>query len=140
MAGYSGTPLLKKLGIKPGFTVYVHQPPSDYFAWLDPLPEDIGIREKLAKNLDFIHLFLKNENVMRALLQKSKVHLKNDGMIWVSWPKKTSGVKTDLNENIIRDFALSIGLVDIKVCAVDEVWSGLKLVIPLKDRKDKIVP
>ena len=137
MAGYSGTPLLKKLGIKPGFRVYVHQPPSSYFDWLYPLPDNIIVVEKLGNDVDFIHLFVKDQESMRTLLLKSKRSLANTGMIWVSWPKKTSGVNSDLDENIIRDFGLKNGLVDIKVCAVDNIWSGLKFVIPVKDRKTR---
>ena len=135
MAGYSGTPLLKKLGIKPGFKMYIHQPPSLYFEWLNPLPEKIDFAEKPAGPLDFIHLFVKDQKSFQKMLVKAKRYLKSDGMVWVSWPKKSSGVTTDLDENKIRDFGLTHGLVDIKVCAVDETWSGLKFVIPVKDRK-----
>lgn len=134
MAGYSSTPLVKKLGIKPGFRICVHQPPPGYFDWLHPLPADIIVVEGFTKGLDFVHLFLKDKVAMRTLLLKSKRFISEDGMIWVSWPKKTSGVKSELDENIVRDFGLKNGLVDIKVCAVDEVWAGLKFVIPVKYR------
>ena len=134
MAGYSGTPLLKKLGIKPGIRIYVHQPPPSYFDWLHPLPEKTEVAEKAGGRLDFIHLFVKDQKTFRDVLIKSKTFLKSDRMLWVSWPKKSSGVTTDLDENKIRDFGLDHGLVDIKVCAVDETWSGLKFVIPLKNR------
>jgi hypothetical protein len=135
MAGYSGTPLLKKLGIKPGYKMYIYQPPGAYFEWLNPLPEKIVLAEKLSGPLDFIHLFVKNQKDFQKVLLKGKRFLKSDGMLWVSWPKKSSGVVTDLDENVIRDFGLAQGLVDIKVCAVDETWSGLKFVIPVKERK-----
>ena len=135
MSGYSGTPLLKKLGIKPGFRCYVHKPPPGYFDWLHPLPDDLDFRDKFVKGLDLIHLFAEDQQGMRALLLEGRKHVKANGMIWVSWPKKSSGVATDLDENKIRDFGLKSGLVDVKVCAVDDVWSGLKFVIPLKDRK-----
>lgn len=135
MAGYSSTPLLKKLGIKPGFRMYVHQPPSLYFDWLYPLPEKVEVAEKLSGQFDLIHLFVKDQKTFRSLLVKAKRYLQKDGMVWTSWPKKSSGVVTDLDENKIRDFGLSKGLVDIKVCAVDEIWSGLKFVIPVRDRK-----
>lgn len=135
MAGYSGTPLLKKLGIKSGFRVYVYSPPKAYFDWLDPLPEKLDISEKLSGNFDFIHIFVEDRKTFQSVLLKAKRYLKMDGMLWVSWPKKSSGVVTDLDENTIREFGLRSGLVDVKVCAVDDTWSGLKFVIPLKDRR-----
>jgi hypothetical protein len=134
MAGYSGTPLVKKLGIKPGFALHVIQSPTDYFNWLHPLPEGVDIKTKLSGELDFIHLFVKDQKSFQQGFKKSRKHLKKDGMLWISWPKKSSGVITDLDENIIRDFGLKEGLVDVKVCAVDETWSGLKFVIRVKDR------
>jgi hypothetical protein len=134
VAGYSGTPLLKKLGVKPGFRLFVLQPPLHYFEWLAPLPGDLEILETPRKPLDFIHLFVKGKKEFEKALSSNKKFLKKDGMLWVSWPKKSSKVETDLDENVIRDFGLAQGLVDIKVCAVDETWSGLKFVIPVKDR------
>jgi hypothetical protein len=134
MAGYSGTPLVKKLGIKPGFELYVLNPPEDYLELLHPLPPDIRVRSKLTSDMDFIHIFVSDQKACRLAFTKTKKFLKSNGMLWVSWPKKSSGVSSDLNENIIRDFGLAEGLVDVKVCAVDEVWSGLKFVIRLKDR------
>jgi hypothetical protein len=134
MAGYSGTPLLKKLGIKAGFTICVIQSPEKYFDWLVPLPENVTVKEKPAGELDFIHLFVKDRKTFRQLFVKSKKNLKKDGMMWISWPKKSSKVASDLDENIIRDFGLKEGLVDVKVCAIDEIWSALKFVIPVKDR------
>ena len=134
MAGYSGTPLTKKLGLKPASVMYVFQAPDNYFDWLAPLPEDVKLLRKLAGELDFIHLFVKDQRLFRTEFTKSKKYLKKDGMIWVSWPKKSSKMSTDLDENIIRDIGLKEGLVDVKVCAVDDVWSGLKFVIRLKDR------
>ena len=127
--------MLKKLGLKPGSTAYFFKPPESYFDLISPLPENVDVKKSLAGKLDFIHLFAMNSAEFRKQIINSKSHLSVNGMIWVSWPKKTSGVKSDLDENIIRDFGLSIGLVDIKVCAVDDTWSGLKFVIPLKDRK-----
>ncbi len=135
MAGYSGTPLLKKLGVKPGYVMLVLNEPNDYWKWLSPLPENIAVKEKPSSGgCDFIHLFVKEKKVYEKEVLRCRKSLKQDGMIWVSWPKKSSGVVTDMNEDVIRDFALKNSLVDIKVCAVDEVWSGLKLVIPVKDR------
>jgi hypothetical protein len=135
MAGYSGTPLVKKLGIKPGLVLHVQGQPEKYFDWLSPLPEDVDIREKLTGDLDFIHLFTKDRKQFEQIFVKASKHLKKDGMMWISWPKKSSKVPTDLDENIIREYGLEHGLVDVKVCAVDEVWSGLKFVFRLKDRK-----
>jgi hypothetical protein len=135
MAGYSGTPLVTKLGIKPGFRMYVAGAPALYFDWLHPLPEKVNLVNTLSGSLDFVHVFVKDQKSFRAILIKTKTRMKSDGMVWVSWPKKSSGVVTDLDENVIRDFALHNGLVDVKVCAVDETWSGLKLVIPVTLRK-----
>jgi hypothetical protein len=134
MAGYSGTPLLKKLGVKAGFSLFVLQAPPNYFDWLTPLPEELEIVDKPRKGLDFIHLFAKSRKEFEKALSAHKKFLKKDGMLWVSWPKKSSKVETDLDENVIRNFGLTHGLVDIKVCAVDETWSGLKFVIPVKNR------
>ena len=134
MAGYSGTPLQKKLGIKPGFTMFLEDAPKDYFNWISPLPEKVSVKTQATSGIDFIHMFVKDQKTFRKLFVKDKKLLKPDGMLWVSWPKKSSKVPTDLDENIIRDFGLSEGLVDVKVCAVDEVWSGLKFVVRLKDR------
>ena len=134
MAGYSGTPLLRKLGIKSGYRILVQDPPKSYFDWLNPLPDHVDVSEKLSGKFDFIHVFVRDEQLFKARLSKNKRYLKSNGMLWISWPKKTSGVASDLDENIIRNFGLKEGLVDIKVCAVDGTWSGLKFVIPLKNR------
>ncbi|MFD0999074.1 DUF3052 domain-containing protein [Ohtaekwangia kribbensis] len=134
MAGYSATPLVKKLGIKPGFCMFVQKQPEGYWTWLEPLPERVAIRQTLTGELDFIHVFVKERSVFEKEFVRSKKHLKKDGMLWVSWPKKSSGVQTDLDENIIRAVGLEAGLVDVKVCAVDDVWSGLKFVFRIKDR------
>lgn len=134
MAGYSGTLLVKKLGLKQAMTMYVYQPPEHYFDWLIPIPEDIQIRQRLSGKLDFIHLFVKEKITFRSLFKKARMVLKDNGMMWISWPKKSSGVASDLDENIIRDIGLKEGLVDVKVCAVNEIWSGLKFVFRVKDR------
>lgn len=133
MAGYSQTPLLKKLGIKEDQTLYLFQPPSHYHT-LVGLPKTVMIKKNLSGNLDFIHLFVKDQKTFEQSFIRSAEHLRKDGMLWVSWPKKSSKVPTDLDENKIREFGLRTGLVDVKVCAVDEVWSGLKFVFRLKDR------
>jgi hypothetical protein len=136
-AGYSGIPLVKKLGIKEGFTIRIANPPDYYFDLLEDLPQKIDIRREKKTKKDFIHYF----TTQAKELNKDIISLKNEivpnGMIWISWPKKSSKMITDITEDVIRQLALANGLVDIKVCAVDEVWSGLKLVIPVKDRNGK---
>jgi hypothetical protein len=132
MAGYSGTPLVQKLGIKPGFKMIVVNEPEGYWDWISPLPE--GVVSSAKAPIDFIHLFVTSKKKYETEVLKLRDKLKPEGMIWISWPKKASKVETDMDENIIRDFALKNKLVDVKVCAVNEVWSGLKLVIPVKDR------
>ena len=134
MAGYSGTPLAKKLGIKAGQRCLTFAEPEQYFEWLSPLPENINF-VKSGKDLDFVHLFTREFKVFSKQFLANKKVLKKDGMMWISWPKKSAKIPTDLDENIIRDFGLKNGLVDVKVCAVDEVWSGLKFMYRLTDRK-----
>lgn len=135
MAGYSQTPLLKKLGIKPGIKVLVLNEPDSYWNWLSPLPENLTIVQKQSKeSIDFVHLFVMTPKDFERSFLKLKPALTRSGMLWISWPKKTSGVSTDLDENKIRAFGLANGLVDVKVCAVDETWSGLKFVYRTKDR------
>jgi len=133
-SGYSGTPLAKKLGIKGGFHIELVNPPPYYFDLFTDLPADINLTDDASTKKDFIHFFTKSEEDYLRNLPILKEQLKPNGMIWVSWPKKASKVVTDITENKIRDYAIEIGLVDIKVCAVDEIWSGLKLVIPVKNR------
>jgi hypothetical protein len=134
MAGYSGTPLSKKLGLTDGLVVYLYNYPEKYFDWLDPLPQNIVVKNKLSGDFDFIHLFVTEARRFQTEFVKSSKHLKKTGMLWVSWPKKSAKIATDLDENVIRDFGLQEGLVDVKVCAVDDVWSGLKFMYRLKDR------
>ncbi len=133
-AGYSGTPLIKKLGIKPGQRIAIIGSPPDYWDLLRPLPEGVQVVEAGTGALDVLHLFFTNKDAMRAGLARHAGAIAPDGMIWVSWPKKASGVVSDLSEDDIREAALALGLVDIKVAAVDSTWSGLKLVLPVKDR------
>jgi hypothetical protein len=134
MAGYSGTPLNKKLGLTEGLVMLAINCPSKYFDWIAPLPTRLIVKDKLCDGLDCIHLFVRELKVFEKDFVACKAHLKKSGMLWVSWPKKSSKVATDLDENLIRDFGLRQGLVDVKVCAVDEVWSGLKFVFRKKDR------
>src|SRR5260370_11833440 len=133
MPAYSSTELVNKLGIRPGFSVIVFNEPENYWGWIAPLPEKISVKTK-GKEFDFVHWFIKENKIFEKEFLKKKSLLRKDGMLWVSWPKKASKVATDLNENIIRDFSLKNGLVDVKVCSVNEIWSGLKLVYRLTDR------
>lgn len=134
-AGYSGTPLVKKLGLKPGYKARIKNEPAAYWAWISPLPDGITFSTRSSKEgFDFIHLFVKQEKAFSREFLKLKHDLKKTGMLWISWPKKSSKVASDLDEGLIRNFGLANGLVDVKVCAVDEVWSGLKFMYRVKDR------
>ena len=134
MAGYSGTPLAKKLGIKPDFHLSFVNPPAQFAQQLE-LPSSVKVKPiSKASDLDFILVFVKTQSVLTAAFAQYYKKIRPNGMFWVSWPKKTSGVPSDLNGNIVRDIGLAAGLVDVKVCAVDETWSGLKFVYRLKDR------
>ena len=128
-AGYSGTPLSKKLGFKPGQRVSAPGAPTNYRKLLAPMPEGIEFQARVTKTTDLVHLFTSSKaDLAKRLVAWLKV-LSPDAVIWVSWPKKTSKVPSDITEDTIRAVALPMGLVDIKVCAVDETWSGLKLVL-----------
>ncbi len=134
-AGYSGTPLVKKLGIKPGFRLKTRNAPNDYPAMIEPLPEGVNISSRLKGPVDMWHVFSTSRKELEPLLPRCLEEIHADGMIWVSWPKKSSGLPSDLSEDIIRAIALPLGLVDVKVCAVDQVWSGLKLVVRRENRR-----
>lgn len=128
-AGYSGTPLSKKLGFKPGLRVSAPGAPPNYRKLLAPLPEGIEFQARVTRTTDIVHLFTTSKaELSKSLIAWLKV-LGSEAAIWVSWPKKTAKVPTDITEDTIRAVALPMGLVDIKVCAVDETWSGLKLVL-----------
>ena len=133
-AGYSTNPLFKKLGIKEGASVWLINPPHNYTALIGEIAGTLSFREKAGEGLDFIHFFTNSAGELEKTLPVLKQEIKKDGMIWVSWYKKSCGKPTEVTENMVRDTALAIGLVDVKVCAVDEDWSGLKLVFRLKDR------
>lgn len=135
MAGYSGTPLAKKLGIKASAKVMLINAPDYYLQLFTDMPPEVYFVDNTGIKIDLIHFFTKSQDEFLTNLPQLMKQIKPDGIIWVSWPKKASKVVTDITEDVIRNFALTIGLVDIKVCAVDEIWSGLKLVIPVKDRK-----
>jgi hypothetical protein len=134
MAGYSGRSVVQKLGIKPGFRIFVDGAPAAYDHVVGALPADVTISMRLKAPLDMAHVFATQAAVLRKKLPTCREAIAPDGMVWVSWPKKSSGVATDVTEDVVRETALSLGLVDIKVCAIDDTWSGLKLVIPLKQR------
>jgi len=127
--GYSGTPLAKKLGLKSGHDVCLLGAPANFRKLLAPLPDGVTFGTKIAKGNDVVHLFTAERKVLEKTLATSRRTLNPDAMVWVSWPKKASKVPTNITEDVIREVALPLGFVDIKVCAVDEVWSGLKLVV-----------
>jgi hypothetical protein len=134
MPGYSGTPLPKKLGIKDGFHVRLIKAPPEVVAELKPSLDSCKVANDAKAPLDFAMVFTKSAASLKKEFTQLAKNLAPAGMLWISWPKKTSGVPSDLNENIVREIGLAAGLVDVKVCAVTEVWSGLKFVRRLKDR------
>ena len=135
--GYSGTPLIKKLGIKESLSLLILNAPKEYKSWLGELPKGAKLVAKAKPPLEAVHLFVTEGLELDAMLSKLRNELKQDGFVWVSWPKKSSKVPTDVTEDVIRAVALPLGFVDVKVCAVSEVWSGLKLVIRKSERKAK---
>jgi len=137
MAGYSGTPLPKKLGIKDNFRVFLDGAPPDVLAELKAALSGCDILKSAKEPLDFAMLFVKGQSECKTRFAQLAKQLAPAGMLWVSWPKKASGIATALNENDVRRIGLSAGLVDIKVCAVNETWSGLKFVIPVAKRKTR---
>lgn len=132
MAGYSGNPLVAKLGIKEGAQVHAVGAPREYEKLISPLPEGATINARLSKNTDLVHLFATQKTQLTKKLKTYRDKLRPTAAVWVSWPKKSAKVPTDITEDTIREIALPLGFVDIKVCAVTEVWPGLKLVV----RKD----
>ena len=133
-AGYSGTPLVQKLGFKPGARFAVTGAPRGYLGLLGPLPAGSKRLSCTADGLDLIHVFTSEAADLQRRLVAYLPQLADDGALWISWPKKASGVPTDVTEDVVRKLALPLGLVDVKVCAVDETWSGLKLVIRRQNR------
>lgn len=128
-SGYSGTPLARKLGIKPGHRVLVHGAPDDYARLLAPLPEGVVFARRAGLDVDLVHLYATAREDLATRLASLRKALRADAALWVSWPKRASKVATTITEDTIRELALPLGYVDIKVCAVDAVWSGLKLVV-----------
>jgi hypothetical protein len=134
MAGYSGTPLLKKLGVKPDFRVALVGAPRNFKEELGTLPATAKFTSATADSLDLILAFVSSERELKLKFGPLAAKLQRDGMIWVAWPKKSSGVATDLTFDNVQRIGLDAGLVDVKICAVNEIWSGLKFVYRLKDR------
>lgn len=134
MAGYSKRSLKDKLGLKPNASIYIGNSPENYHIMLE-LPHDLPIDRNLRQRYDFMHYFANSVEELQQIFSKLTSALDYKGMLWISWPKKGAKMKTDLNENIIREIGLANGLVDVKVCAVDDNWSALKFVYRLKDRK-----
>jgi hypothetical protein len=136
MAGYSGTPLWKKLGFKEGFRAGLVNAPEGFQKELAPLPNDVTIvTENLSKPLDLIVLFADSQAALKTQFAKLARKLVSNGMLWIAWRKKAAGVVTNLSEGDVRQIGLDAGLVDVKICAVNDIWSGLKFVYRLKDRK-----
>jgi len=133
-AGYSKRPLADKLGIKAGMRIAILNAPDGYAETLGALPDGVQVLDGLEKNLDFVHDFVRARAALEAKFPKLKESLAPAGMLWISWLKKSAKISTDLDENIVREVGLAHGLVDVKVAAVDSLWSGLKFVYRLKDR------
>jgi hypothetical protein len=133
-AGYSGTPLVKKLGVSEGRTLFPVGAPRDYKQLLGPLPAGARVVSRLAPDTDIVHVFTTERRELADRLEALYATIKPDAAVWVSWPKKSARVPTDITEDVIRAVALPLGFVDVKVCAVDETWSGLKLVIRKENR------
>lgn len=133
-SGYSGTPLFKKLGIKEGFKVSTYNAPKDYAIHLEPLPDHVTISDQLKSNSDLIHAFCHSMEELVGIYPDLKKNIHKAGMVWIAWPKGSSKVPTDINRDIIRDYVLDNGLVDVKVASYNDIYSSLKFVYRLKDR------
>ena len=134
-AGYSERPLTSKLGIKAGSEVRVEGAPANYRELLGRLPDGVTFGDRLTAETDMVHLFSVSREELERKLQHYRYQIKPAAMVWVSWPKKASKAPTDITEDVVREIALPLGLVDVKVCAVDRTWAGLKLVIRKEFRK-----
>jgi hypothetical protein len=137
MAGYSGTPLPQKLGIKPGMTVVTITAPTNYRRLLGTIPEGVTFSDRLKPDSRFVHVFTKKRSQLEKRLFILREKIADIGTVWVSWPKRSAGVPTDVTEDVVRAVALPLGFVDVKVCAIDETWSGLKLMVRRTERKLK---
>jgi hypothetical protein len=140
MAGYSGTPLVQKIGIKPGHRLVLRNHPPGFMHDLGKLPEGVEATERLNGAADVVLYFTEKRAALERDFPTLAARLQPAGMLWIAWPKKASGRPTDLTENVVRETGLGFGLVDVKVCAIDETWSGLKFVIRLKDRPGVSAP
>ncbi len=134
MAGYSGTPLIQKIGIKSGHRVILRNHPASFLKDLGPLPEGAQHTDRLSGKANVVVCFTDRKAELERNFASLAGRLVADGMLWISWPKKASGLSTDLTEDVVRKIGLDCGLVDVKVCAIDDTWSGLKFVIRTKDR------
>lgn len=133
-AGYSGKPLSKKLGVKEGSKVFVVEAPEGYAKLLEPLPDNVQFVARISEDTDIVHLFSDQKAELKKSLTAFRKKLKPTAMVWVSWPKQSAKVPTDITEDTVREVALPLGFVDVKVCAVTQVWSGLKLVLRMEHR------
>ena len=134
-SSYAGTPLVKKLGIKENFTIKIVNQPAGYSELLGTMPHGVTFYDSNKKKKNFIQLFSKTRTELESEIHGLLKELEPDGMLWICWPKKASKVATELTRNVVRETGLKHGLVDIKVCAINNIWSGLKFVLPVKSRK-----
>ena len=134
MSGYCGTPLAQKLGIRAGARLFLRAAPANYPQLVAPLPQGVRTVRRLDEATDIAHLFVTRRVRLQAALAGARRAMRDDAVVWVSWPKKAAGVPSDVTEDVVRELALPLGLVDVKVCAVDDIWSGLKLVVRLSAR------
>ena len=128
-AGYSGTPLPQKLGIKPGMTLHVVDAPMDYGALIAPVATKVAFATRLTRDVELLHAFVTRKGRLQEVLDRARAGLGPEAIVWVSWPKKAAGLASEITEDTVRDLALPLGFVDVKVCAIDNTWSGLKLVV-----------
>jgi hypothetical protein len=135
MTGYSDTPLPKKLGIKPGLVVITINAPTNYRRLLGTIPEGVTFSDRLKPDSSFVHVFIRKRSELAKRLAVLREKIADTGTVWISWPKRSSGVPTDVTEDVVRAVALPLEFVDVKVCAIDETWSGLKLMIRRANRK-----
>jgi hypothetical protein len=138
MAGYSGTPLPQKLGIKPGLTVVAINAPTNYRRLLDSIPEGVTFSDRLNPDSSFVHVFVRKCSELARKLPVLREKIADTGTVWISWPKKSAGVPADVTEDVVRELALPLGFVDVKVCAIDETWSGLKLMVRRGSRRKSV--
>ena len=138
MAGYSKTPLPQKLGIKPGLTIVTINAPTNYRRLLGTIPESVTFSDRLKPASGFVHVFIRKRSELANRLPVLREKVMDTGTVWVSWPKRSSGVSTDVTEDVVRAVALPLGFVDVKVCAIDETWSGLKLMVRRRNRKPPV--